>query len=78
MGSVMFGSTLAKEQAFGEAEWRRRAARPATFVAARDGVDVGMAGVYEFDDAWCAMGMWIAPGRGAPAWLRPSSTPASP
>ncbi len=58
----MFGSTLAKEQAFDEEEWRRRAARPATFVASRDGADVGMAGVYEFDAGWCVMGMWIAPG----------------
>lgn len=57
----MFGSTLAKELAFDEEEWRRRAARPATFVAARDGRDVGMAGVYEFDAGWCVMGMWIAP-----------------
>src|SRR6476659_2543118 len=57
----MFGSTSAKELAFYEEEWRRRAARPATFVAARDGRDVGMAGVYEFDAGWCVMGMWIAP-----------------
>jgi ribosomal protein S18 acetylase RimI-like enzyme len=57
----MFGSTLAKEQAFDEAEWRRRAARPATFLASRDGVDVGMSGVYEFDDGWSVMGMWLAP-----------------
>jgi GNAT superfamily N-acetyltransferase len=57
----MFGSTLAKEQSFDEAEWRRRAARPATFLASRDGVDVGMAGVYEFDGGWCLMGMWLAP-----------------
>jgi hypothetical protein len=56
----MFGSTLAKEQSFDEAEWRGRAARPATFLASRDGVDVGMAGVYEFDDGWCVMGMWHA------------------
>ena len=57
----MFGSTLAKEQSFDEAEWRRRAARPATFLASRDGVDVGMAGVYEFDWGWFVMGMWLAP-----------------
>ena len=57
----MFGSTLAREQSFDEAEWRRRAARPATFLASRDGVDVGMAGVYEFDDGWCVMGMWLTP-----------------
>jgi len=57
----MFGSTLAKEQSFDEAEWRRRAARPATFLASRDGADVGMAGAYEFDDGWSVMGMWLAP-----------------
>ncbi len=57
----MFGSTLAKEQSFDEAEWRRRAARPATFLASRDDADVGMAGVYEFDDGWSVMGMWLAP-----------------
>ncbi|MFC5493995.1 GNAT family N-acetyltransferase [Nocardioides caricicola] len=57
----MFGSNLAKEEAFDEAEWRGRAARPATFLASRDGVDVGMAGVYEFDDGWSVNGMWITP-----------------
>ena len=43
----MFGSTLAKEQSFDETEWRRRAERPATFLASRHGVDVGMAGDVE-------------------------------
>lgn len=57
----MFGSNLAKEQAFDEAEWRRRVTRPATFLASRDGADVGLAGGYEFDTGWCVMGMWIAP-----------------
>jgi RimJ/RimL family protein N-acetyltransferase len=57
----MFGSTSAKEQAFDEAEWRRRAARPATFLAAREGVDVGIGGVYELNDGWCIAGMWLAP-----------------
>lgn len=57
----MFGSTLAKEQAFDEAEWRRRAARLATFLASRGGVDVGIAGVYDLDGEWWVMGMWIAP-----------------
>ncbi|KQX69636.1 N-acetyltransferase [Angustibacter sp. Root456] len=58
---AMFGSTLAREQSFDEAEWRRRAARPATFVASRDGADLGTAGVFEIDGAWWVMGMWIAP-----------------
>src|SRR5690606_16455024 len=58
---TMFGSTLAREQEFDEAEWRRRAARPATFLASRGGVDVGMAGAYEFDGDWLLAGMWLAP-----------------
>lgn len=57
----MFGSTLAREQAFDDAEWRRRAARPASFVASREGVDVGTAGAFEIDGTWWLMGMWIAP-----------------
>lgn len=57
----MFGSTWEKESAFDEGEWQRRAARPATFLASRDGVDIGIAGVYEFDAGWCVMGMWLAP-----------------
>jgi ribosomal protein S18 acetylase RimI-like enzyme len=55
-----FASTWAREQAFDETQWRQRAARPATFIASRDGVDVAMAGVYELDDGWWVMGMWIA------------------
>lgn len=62
----MFGSNFAREEAFDEAEWRQRAARPATFLATLDGSDVGIAGVYEFDAGWCVMGMWVAPtARGA-------------
>jgi ribosomal protein S18 acetylase RimI-like enzyme len=57
----MFGSTWTKERSYDEQEWRRRAARPATFIASRGGVDVGLAGVYEFDARWCVMGMWISP-----------------
>ncbi len=57
-----FGSTEARERGFDAAEWRRRAARPATFVACRGGADVGMAGVYEVDGTWYVMGMWVAPG----------------
>ncbi|WP_104107167.1 GNAT family N-acetyltransferase [Nocardioides sp. 616] len=57
----MFGSSLAREQGFDEAEWRRRAARPATFLARRDGLDVGIAGAYELDGDWHLAGMWIAP-----------------
>lgn len=57
----MFGSTLAREQAFDETEWRRRAQRPVTFLASRDGVDIGVAGVHEFNGSWTVVGMWIAP-----------------
>ncbi|RNI18153.1 GNAT family N-acetyltransferase [Flexivirga caeni] len=57
----MFGSTYEREIAFDEGEWRRRAERPATFLAVRDGVDVGIAGAYEFDAGWCVMGMWLHP-----------------
>ncbi|NNG40911.1 GNAT family N-acetyltransferase [Flexivirga sp. ID2601S] len=58
---AMFGSDLAREEAFDEAEWRRRAARPVTFLVSVDGDDAGMAGVFDFDGAWCVMGMWLAP-----------------
>ena len=57
----MFGSTLARELAFDDEEWQRRATRPATFLASRAGTDVGTAGVFELDAGWCVMGMWIAP-----------------
>ena len=56
----MFGSTLERELAFDRRRMAAASARPATFLAARDGVDVGLAGVYEFDGGWCVMGMWIA------------------
>lgn len=58
----MFGSTLTREKAFGEAEWRQRAQRPATFLASRSGDDIGLAGVHEFDGQWTVVSMWIAPG----------------
>lgn len=57
----MFGSTLTRERAFGEDEWRKRAQRPATFLAALHGDDVGLAGVHEFDGQWTVVSMWIAP-----------------
>jgi ribosomal protein S18 acetylase RimI-like enzyme len=57
----MFGSTYEREIAFTEAEWRTRAERPATFLAARGSEDIGMAGVYEFEAGWCVMGMWLRP-----------------
>ncbi|MEV1132395.1 GNAT family N-acetyltransferase [Agromyces sp. NPDC049794] len=57
----MFGSTLSRERAFGEDEWRQRAQRPSTFLASRHGDDVGPAGVHEFDGQWTVVSMWIAP-----------------
>jgi RimJ/RimL family protein N-acetyltransferase len=56
----MFGWTLAREQAFDETEWRARAERPATFIASRDDVDMGIAGVFRFPEGWCVMGMWVS------------------
>lgn len=57
----MFCSNLDRELAFDEAEWRRRAARPATFVAGRETEADGLAGVFEFDGAWSLMSVWVAP-----------------
>jgi len=57
----MFGSTLDREQTFDEAEWRRRAQRPVTFLASLAGRDVGLAGVHEFDGTWVVVAMWVAP-----------------
>lgn len=57
----MFGSSFGREARFTEDEWVARSARPATFIATRGGIDVGVAGAYEFDAGWCVMGMWVAP-----------------
>lgn len=57
----MFGSALSRELAFDEAEWRRRAQRPVTFLASRGPRDVGIVGVHEFNGSWTVVGMWIAP-----------------
>lgn len=57
----MFGSTLSRERAFDETEWRRRAQRRATFLASRDGREVALAGVHEFNGIWTVVGMWITP-----------------
>ena len=56
-----FGSTLAREQDFDETTWRTRAARPTTWLVSRYGVDVGTAGVYEFDGSWQVNGMYVVP-----------------
>lgn len=57
----MFGSTLSRERAFDESEWRRRAQRPVTFLASRGPRDVGLAGVHEFEAQWTVVGMWVRP-----------------
>lgn len=57
----MFGSDVAREEAFEDAEWRRRAGRPAMFIAERSGADVGIAGVFETDGTWRVGAMWVSP-----------------
>ena len=56
-----FTSGLAKEQAFTEADWRRRAAGSLAFIASRGDIDVGMGGVYESEGSWWAWGVWVRP-----------------
>ncbi|WP_309131510.1 GNAT family N-acetyltransferase [Brevibacterium sp.] len=58
----MFGSTLSREEAFDEQEWRRRAARPVSFLASRGDQVIGLTGVHEFDGVWVVVGMWVPPG----------------
>lgn len=58
---AVFGSTAAREKAFDEEEWRRRAQRLVTFLASLDGTDVGLVGVHEFDGNWTVVSMWISP-----------------
>jgi GNAT superfamily N-acetyltransferase len=64
-----FGSTWAREAAFGEAEWRNRAANPMAFIAWRAGEPVGLVSAYLHDDGpdlpiapeWELVGMWVRP-----------------
>ena len=59
-----FLSTLEREQTFEDAEWQRRAANGASFVASQDGRPVGIAiGLVDTDDpARCHLvGMWVEP-----------------
>ncbi|MBF4770050.1 GNAT family N-acetyltransferase [Nocardioides agariphilus] len=61
-----FGSTLEREQTFGEKEWRRRLVRPVWIVEA-DGRGVAMAGAFSNEGVLQVWGMWTDPahrGRG--------------
>lgn len=68
----MFGSSLEREQAFDEDDWRQRA--PAMALAYLDGAPVGVAGWFWTDEPRTAdlVAMWVAPaarGRGVGAAL---------
>lgn len=59
-----FGSTLEREQAFGEADWRRRVGGVGPVLVAYDAEEpVAMGGLFVPDDDGPAMvwGMWTAP-----------------
>jgi ribosomal protein S18 acetylase RimI-like enzyme len=63
-----FGSTRARELAFGEAEWRRRTGSP-SFIAWRAGVPVGLISAVDRTkpggpdgrEHWELVSMWVAP-----------------
>lgn len=55
-----FGSTLGREQALDEKEWRRRCVRPVSVVEV-DGRPVAMAGVFTDDGVHQVWGMWTDP-----------------
>jgi GNAT superfamily N-acetyltransferase len=58
-----YGSNLAREQAFDEAEWRRRAGEGRWVVAVDDGEPAGMVGIYApARDTPMVVGMWVNPG----------------
>lgn len=63
-----FGSTLEREQAFTEEDWRQRVGRGRAFVAWSEGRPVGMGGFVPDDAGSCSVvAMWVAPearGRG--------------
>ncbi|MFH5821504.1 GNAT family N-acetyltransferase [Georgenia sp. AZ-5] len=59
-----FGSTLAREQAFGDDVWRGRAGAGRTFLARRGGAVVGIASYYVEEgreDERQLVSMWVAP-----------------
>ena len=66
-----FGSTLAREQAFTESDWRRLG-RGRCYVACVDGRPVGMGGIIPEESGSCSVvAMWVDPaarGRGI-GWL---------
>jgi GNAT superfamily N-acetyltransferase len=59
-----YGSTLAREEGFGEPDWRRRLSGDGVWVAAlRDEVPVGLAGAYLPErDTPMLVAMWVRPG----------------
>ncbi len=60
----VFGSTLSRERDLDEADWRRLLAEGPRVVAARAGVDVGIAGAHLADgpDRPRLFGLWVDPG----------------
>jgi len=64
-----FGSTMARELAFDEAEWRRRISTAPSFVAWRSGEPVGLVGVLNRAElggqganrGWELVSMWVSP-----------------
>lgn len=57
-----FGSTLEREQAFTEADWRRRVGHGRSLVAWLAGRPVGMGGcVPEASGSWSVVAMWVDP-----------------
>ncbi len=63
-----FGSTVAREEAFTEADWRRRIGGSPSFVALVDGRPLGTGAlVQEESGSWAVVAMWVDPsarGRG--------------
>ncbi|GAB1510633.1 GNAT family N-acetyltransferase [Actinophytocola sp. KF-1] len=58
-----YGSSLAIEEAFGEAEWRRRIHPGALWTVVRhEDETVGLVGAYVPDDTPMLVAMWVRPG----------------